>query len=89
MCLKKIVNIADMCFELGHWTSHFKVSTSIIIPNPNKESYDSPKAFRPIVFLNTIGKLIEKVIGNRLQLQLISNNFIHLSQLPILALCQS
>jgi len=28
-----------------------------------------------------LGKLIEKVIGNRLQFQLISNNFIHLSQL--------
>ena len=54
MCLKKIINIADACFELDHWSSHFKVSTSIIIPKPNKESYNSPKVFRPIVLLNTI-----------------------------------
>jgi len=81
MCLKKIINIADACFELGHLPLHFKVSTSIIISKPNKELYDSPKAFRPIVLLNTIRKLIEKVIGERLQFQLISNNFIHLSQL--------
>jgi len=40
-------------------------------------SYDSPKTFRPIVLLNTMGKLIEKVIGDRLQFYVVSNNFIH------------
>ena len=39
------------------------------------------KSFKPIVLLNTLGKLIEKVIGERLQFQVISNNFIHQSQL--------
>ena len=66
MCLKKIVNIADMCFELGYWSLHFQVSTSIIISKPNKKSYDSSKTFRPIILLNYIGKLIEKVISKRL-----------------------
>ena len=40
--------------------------TTIIIPKPNKISYDSPKLFRLIVLLNTLEKLIEKVIGDRL-----------------------
>jgi len=44
-------------------------------------SYDQLKAFRPIVLLNTLGKLIEKVIAERLQFTVISNNFIHPSQL--------
>jgi len=43
--------------------------------------YDSPKSFRPIVLLNTIEKLIEKVISDRLQFHIISNNFIYQSQL--------
>jgi len=43
--------------------------------------YDSPKLFRLIILLNILGKLIEKIIGNRLQFQVISNNFIHQSQL--------
>lgn len=81
MCLRNIINIADVCFELEYWLSHFKTSTSIIIPKPNKELDNSPKAFRPIVLLNIIGKLIEKVIGEQLQFHAISNNFIHLSQL--------
>ena len=53
----------------------------IVIPKLNKKSYDSPKSFRPIILLNTIGKLIKKVIGERLQFNTVSNNFIHLSQL--------
>ena len=58
----------------------------IVISKPNKSSYDSLKSFRPIVLLNTLGKLIEKVIRERLQFQVISNNFIHQSQLGRLKL---
>ena len=43
--------------------------------------YDQPKAFQPIVLLNTLGKLIEKVIAERLQFMVASNDFIYLSQL--------
>jgi len=53
----------------------------IVISKPNKKSYNSPKSFRPIVLLNIMGKLIKKVIGERLQFHSMSNDFIHLSQL--------
>ena len=64
MCLKEIINIANTCLELGHWPSHFKTSTTIIIPKPNKVSYNFPKSFRPIVLLNILGKLTKKVISD-------------------------
>ena len=80
-CLINIINIANSCFELGHWPNYFKYSSTIIIPKPNKTSYDQPKAFRPIVLLNTLGKLIKKVVAERLQFTVASNNFIHPSQL--------
>ena len=80
-CLSKIINIADTCINLGHWPKYFKVSTTVVIPKPNKTSYDTPKAFRPIVLLNTLSKLIEKVIAERLQHLVASNDFIHPSQL--------
>jgi len=86
-CLRKFVDIADACFELGYWLLHFKTLTSIIISKSNKELYNFPKSFRPIVLLNTISKLIKKFIGERLQFHLISNNFIHLSQLGRLKQC--
>ena len=80
-CLSKIINIANACINLGFWPEYFKVSTTVIIPKPNKPSYDNPKAFCPIVLLNTLGKLIEKAIAEKIQFIVASNNFLHLSQL--------
>ena len=53
----------------------------VVIPKPNKALYDSSKSFRLIILLNTLGKLIKKVISERLQFFTASNNFLHLSQL--------
>jgi len=60
---------------------YFKSLLSIIILKLNKISCDSPKSFWPIILINILGKLIEKVIGRRLQFHLISNNFIYPNQL--------
>jgi len=80
-CLNKIINIANTCINLGHWLLYFKVSLSIMTSKPNKALYNSPKMFQPIFLSNMLGKLIEKVIGEILQFQFISNNFIHPNQL--------
>jgi len=85
-CLDTFIWMANACINLGYWPSHFKTSTMIVIPKPNKKLYDSPKSFRPIVLFNTMGKLIKKVIGKRLQLHTVSNNFIYPSQLLTLVL---
>ena len=77
VCLDNILNITNEYINLGHWPLHFKVSMSIIIPKPNKASYDTSKIFRPIILLNMLGKLIEKVISKRLQFQALFNNTIH------------
>ena len=84
VCLSNLISIANTYIDLGYWPSHFKRSTTVIIPKPNKQLYDSSKSFRPIVLLNTVGKLIEKVIGKRLQFLTALNNFIYSSQLESL-----
>ena len=63
--------------DLGYWLNHFKILTTIIISKPNKQAYDIPKSFWPIVLLNTLGKLFKKMIGEWLQFHSISNNFVH------------
>jgi len=80
-CLANIINIANVCINLGHWPNYFKCSSTIIIPKPNKASYNQAKMFHPIVLLNMLGKLIEKVIAKRIQFTVVNNNFIHQSQL--------
>ena len=68
---------------------HFKRSSFIIIPKPNKSLYDSLKSFQPIILLNTIGKLIEKVISNRIQVYAISSNFLYSNQLGGIQQCST
>ena len=53
----------------------------VVISKPNKQLYDHPKSLQPIIFLNILGKLIKKIIGERLQFYIAANDFIHLSQL--------
>ncbi|KAF8700601.1 hypothetical protein AX14_000647 [Amanita brunnescens Koide BX004] len=55
-----------VCFT-GSWPTHFKDSLSVVIPKPNKPDYSIPKAYRPIALLNTLGKLLTKILANRLQ----------------------
>ena len=64
--ITKFVNIANSCINLGYWSLYFKKSTSTIIPKPNKLAYNFLKTFQPIILLNMLRKLIEKVISERL-----------------------
>jgi len=65
--LKLFVWIINTCFVMGFWPDNFKTSKTVIIPKPGKKDYNIPKVVRPIVLLNTLGKLFEKAIANRLQ----------------------
>ena len=80
-CICKFINITNTYINLEHWPSHFKTSTMVVIPKPNKSSFNSPKSYRPIVLFNTIGKHFKIMIGECLQSYMISNSFIHPSQL--------
>ena len=62
-CEGLVVRMANACLQTGHWPGAFKESVSVIIPKPGKPSYRTPKAYRPIVLLNTMGKLIEKMLS--------------------------
>ena len=80
-CIIRFIDITNACTDLDHWLYHFKTSMTVIIPKPNKISYNTSKSFHPIVLLNTIGKLFEKMIREYLQFHTISNFFIHPCQL--------
>ena len=64
----------------GVWPSWFKQSTCVIIPKPNKPRYNSPKAFRPISLLNTLGKLLTKIIAARMQFDCLKYDILHPGQ---------
>jgi len=61
----------------------------VIISKPNKTSYNILKIFRPIILLNTMGKLTEKVISHRLQFHLLANEFLDPNQLEGIRQCST
>ncbi|KAF8686199.1 hypothetical protein AX14_003859 [Amanita brunnescens Koide BX004] len=69
----------NICRE-GTWPSYFKDSQSVIIPKPNKPDYSVPKAYRPIALLNTLGKLLTKILANRLQHDVAEFGLLHRDQ---------
>jgi hypothetical protein len=64
----------------GHWPAEFKASTTVVIPKPGKPLYDTPKSCRPIVLLNTLGKMFEKMLSNRLQFEAAEHGVLHPNQ---------
>jgi len=79
-CLNVFIKLANTCLTVGRWPKHFKESVSVIIPKPGKPSYSAPKAFRPIALLNTLGKLIEKMLSNRIQHDMIAYDIVDPNQ---------
>ena len=61
-CAVDIFSMANTYLLLQHWPRHFKKLVSVIISKPDKPAYNTPKAFRPIILLNMLGKLIELMI---------------------------
>jgi len=85
--LSNFVNLTNVYTNISFWPLYFKISTSIIISKLNKVAYSSSKNFYSIILLNTLGKIIEKVIGKRLQTQFIASNFTYPNQLRGLKQC--
>ena len=77
--LRLTTNSDKICFT-GTWPQHFKESISVIIPKLNKPDYTIPKAYRPIALLNTLGKLLTRILANRLQHDAAEFNILHRDQ---------
>lgn len=64
-----LLRLFNACVEQGVHPDFFKWSITVIIPKPNKADYSLPKAYLPIVLLNCIRKLLEKIIARRMQFE--------------------
>jgi ribonuclease HI len=79
-CNTALVYLFNNIVTSGMWLQELKEAVSVIIPKPKKDDYSVPKAYRPIALLNTLGKLLTKIIANRLQFDSIANNLLHEGQ---------
>ncbi|KAG2000769.1 hypothetical protein GB937_010855, partial [Aspergillus fischeri] len=54
-----LTHLFNACLSLGYCPKHFRESTTVVIRKPGKPDYTTPKAYRPIALLSTIGKALE------------------------------
>ncbi|KAF4460146.1 Zinc knuckle [Fusarium albosuccineum] len=68
------------CLALSHHPKSFKHAITAILPKDGKENYSDPKSWRPIALLPSLGKLLEKIVTNRLKKLAIDHNLLPASQ---------
>jgi hypothetical protein len=61
-----LLKVYNKCFELNHYPKVRKIAKVTVLKKPNKPSYKDAKSFRPISVLNSLGKIFEKIIHDRL-----------------------
>ena len=62
-----LVHLINACFAFSYEPKTLKVDKTVVCPKSGKKDYSDPKNWRPIALLPTIGKLLEKVMANRLK----------------------
>ena len=61
----RLGGLFSACLERGRFPLRWKTGKLVLIQKPGRPA-DSPSAFRPIVLLDEVGKLFERVIADRL-----------------------
>ncbi len=54
------------CFTSGATPESFRESTTVVLRKERKRDYSLPSSYRPIAFGNTIAKLMEKLVAERI-----------------------
>lgn len=76
---KLIYNIYNKCFQLNYFPKIWKKSIIVFFTKKNK-NHKQPSSYRPISLLPVMGKLLERLIKNRMNFQLDSKNFLNPNQ---------
>ncbi|MBW0503453.1 hypothetical protein O181_043168 [Austropuccinia psidii MF-1] len=65
LIVNKLADLFNNCLTLGHFQTSWKRASTIIIQKTNKSNYSDPLVYRPIALLNTLSKLFERILNNR------------------------
>ncbi|KAI5115577.1 hypothetical protein M0805_002621 [Coniferiporia weirii] len=63
----EVLTLFNNCLHMGHHPECWRAAKVVMLHKPNKKYPFSPQSYRPITLEETLGKLLEKIIANRLQ----------------------
>lgn len=58
--------IFNQSLNIGYCPRHFRESTTVVLRKQGKDNYTIPGSYRPIGLLNTMGKIMDSIIAQRL-----------------------
>ncbi|XP_050559942.1 retrovirus-related Pol polyprotein from type-1 retrotransposable element R1 isoform X2 [Spodoptera frugiperda] len=61
----RLLGLYSACLERGQFPLQWKTGKLVLVKKPGRPA-DSPSAYRPIVLLDEVGKVFERIISNRL-----------------------
>ena len=65
--LDTLYQIYNACIQIGYNPSHFQRSITVVLRKAGTDrDYTTPKAYRPVALLNTIGKFLEAIVARRI-----------------------
>jgi hypothetical protein len=64
------------CWKQGYHPKAFHIAQTVFLQKPGKADYTTPKAYRPIALLNTLGKVLEAIVATRLKQVSEENNLL-------------
>ncbi|KDN62287.1 putative zinc knuckle [Colletotrichum sublineola] len=62
-----LANLANACVRLSYHPDVFKLCNTVALKKKDKADYSNPRAWRPVALLSCLGKVIERLIAQRLQ----------------------
>ncbi|GBO26513.1 Retrovirus-related Pol polyprotein from type-1 retrotransposable element R1 [Araneus ventricosus] len=72
-------DLFNICLSKGHFPGRWKRAQVVMLNKKNKQDQD-PSAYRPICLLEALGKVLDKLITQRVFFHLLSNNLLHTNQ---------
>jgi len=75
-----LTDLLGRLLKFGYHPVSMKKANGIVLDKPGKPSYDSPASFRVIVLLQTVSKILERVVASRLSLTARTLKLVHSNQ---------
>lgn len=64
---EQVRSLFERCLREGIQPTQFKSAATIVLRKPGKKDYSNAKAYRPIALLDTLGKILESIVSERLR----------------------
>jgi hypothetical protein len=61
-----IAELANVSFEVGHFPSTFRRTTTVVLKKEGKKDYSLPGSYRPIALENTLIKVVEEFVTTQI-----------------------